>query len=167
MGMDCNIIRVSQNKLNDFLENSELLNQMISEQDDYDVEWILDLDKSWEGIQFILTGEGRSATNKVDKLTRALFSEQILDEKQDLGYGPAYYLTAKQVEETNIELNKIDINSLKNSINGKILVQKGIYPVRIWNNEESIEFLINCFNDFKKFYKKATENNEAILSFII
>lgn len=33
MGMDFNIIRVSQKKLNDFIVNSELLNEMITGQD--------------------------------------------------------------------------------------------------------------------------------------
>ena len=41
----------------------------------------------------------------------------------------------------------------------------GIYP-EIWTESESHEFLIESFGEFKNFYKKAVENNQAIVTFI-
>ncbi|WP_271768126.1 YfbM family protein [Aquimarina algiphila] len=160
-----NIVRVSQNELNTFLENSELFENKIYSEENYDAEWNLDLDKSWEGIQYLLTGKGMAELEEPNILTRAFFSFQILDEEQDLGYGPAQYLTSEQVTETNSELQKLDIDKLKNKVSGTDMIEKGIYP-EIWTESEAIEFLFDNFKDFLDFYKKASENNEAILSFI-
>ncbi len=165
MGMIGNIVRVSQNELNTFLENSELFENKIYSEENYDAEWNLDLDKSWEGIQYLLTGKGMAELEEPNILTRAFFSFQILDEEQDLGYGPAQYLTSEQVTETNSELQKLDIDKLKNKVSGTDMIEKGIYP-EIWTESEAIEFLFDNFKDFLDFYKKASENNEAILSFI-
>ncbi|WP_282081990.1 YfbM family protein [Aquimarina algiphila] len=160
-----NIVRVSQNELNTFLENSELFENKIYSEENYDAEWNLDLDKSWEGIQYLLTGKGMAELEEPNILTRAFFSFQILDEEQDLGYGPAQYLTSEQVTETNSELQKLDIDKLKNKVSGTDMIEKGIYP-EIWTESEALEFLFDNFKDFLDFYKKASENNEAILSFI-
>ncbi|WP_167571817.1 YfbM family protein [Aquimarina algiphila] len=160
-----NIVRVSQNELNTFLENSELFENKIYSEENYDAEWNLDLDKSWEGIQYLLTGKGMAELEEPNILTRAFFSFQILDEEQDLGYGPAQYLTSEQVTETNSELQKLDIDKLKNKVSGTDMIEKGIYP-EIWTESEAMEFLFDTFKDFLDFYKKASENNEAILSFI-
>ncbi|WP_282081415.1 YfbM family protein [Aquimarina algiphila] len=165
MGMIGNIVRVSQNELNTFLENSELFENKIYSEENYDAEWNLDLDKSWEGIQYLLTGKGMAELEEPNILTRAFFSFQILDEEQDLGYGPAQYLTSEQVTETNSELQKLDIDKLKNKVSGTDMIEKGIYP-EIWTESEALEFLFDNFKDFLDFYKKASENNEAILSFI-
>ena len=101
----------------------------------------------------------------VAKLERALFSFQIIDKEQDLGYGPAQYLTSTQVKETFTELEKITDEIIKSKINGPEMNEIGIYP-EIWTESESHEFLIESFGEFKNFYKKAVENNQAIVTFI-
>jgi hypothetical protein len=55
MGMIGNVIRVSQEELNSFLNNSETLENKVYADDNYEAEWFLDLDKSWDGINYILT----------------------------------------------------------------------------------------------------------------
>ncbi len=165
MGMVGSIIRVSQDELNSFIENSELLENKIYDEESDDDDSLLELDKLWEGIQYLLSGKGMEEIEEPNILTRAFFSFQVLDEEQDLGYGPAQYLTADQVKETSIELQKIDISKLKNNTNGEVMVAKGIYP-EIWTDSEAMEYLFDIFNDFIGFYKKASAKNEAILSFI-
>lgn len=165
MGMIGNIVRVSQSELEKFIDNSELFENLIYDDKNFDADWFLDLDKAWEGIQFILTGSGMSGIQESNKLSRAFFSFQILDEEQDLGYGPVQYLTAEEVKEINSEIQKIDQSILKERIDGEKMMAQGIYP-SIWTENESIEYLTEIFIEFKEFYQKATENNEAILSFI-
>lgn len=166
MGMIGNVIRISQDELNDFLDNSETLENKIYADESYEAEWFLDLDKSWDGINYILTGEIIGGLeNEPNKLQRALFSFQLIDEGQDLGYGPAQYLNPNQVKETYSELEKITDNILKNKINGSEMNEIGIYP-EIWTESESHEFLIDSFNEFKEFYKKASENNQAIVTYL-
>ena len=166
MGMIGNVIRVSQEELDTFLNNSETLESKIYADDSYEAEWILDLDKSWDGINYILTGEIIGGLElEPNELQRALFSFQLIDEEQDLGYGPAQYLSPKQVKETYSELEKITDDILKSKINGSEMNEIGIYP-EIWTEPESHDFLIDSFNEFKAFYKKASENNQAIVSYL-
>lgn len=166
MGMIGNVIRVSQEELNGFLNNSETLESKIYADESYEAEWFLDLDKSWDGINYILTGEIIGGIeNEPNELQRALFSFQIIDEGQDLGYGPAQYLNPNQVKETYCELEKITDDVLKSKINGSEMNEIGIYP-EIWTESESHEFLIDSFKEFKEFYKKASENNEAIITYL-
>ena len=166
MGIIGNVIRVSQEELNGFLNNSETLENKIYADESYEAEWFLDLDKSWDGINYILTGEIIGGLeNEPNELQRALFSFQIIDEGQDLGYGPAQYLNPNQVKETYSELEKITDDVLKSKINGSEMNEIGIYP-EIWTESESHEFLIDSFKEFKEFYKKASENNEAIITYL-
>jgi hypothetical protein len=166
MGMIGNVIRVSQYELNSFLNNSEILEEKIDNEGNYETEWSLDLDKSWDGINYILTGDilGGLETEP-NKLQRALFSFQVIDEDQDLGYGPAYYLTSSQVKETNSELEKITNENFMSKFNGSEMNELGIYP-EVWTEDESLEYLLENFTAFKEFYKKASENQEAIITFL-
>jgi hypothetical protein len=166
MGMIGNAIRVSQVELSDFLNNSKSLENKIYAGESYEAEWFIDLDKSWDGINYILTGEVVGGLgNEPNELQRALFSFQIIDEEQNLGYGPAQYLNPSQVKETYYELNKITDEALESKINGSEMNEIGIYP-QTWTESESREFLIDSFIDFREFYKKACENNEAIITFL-
>ena len=90
---------------------------------------------------------------------------KYIDKEQDLGYGSAQYLNPNQVKETYSELEKITDDILKSKINGSEMNKIGIYP-EIWTESESHEFLIESFREFKEFYKKASENNEAIITFL-
>ena len=167
MGMIGNAIRVSQEELNGFLNNSETLENKIYADESYEAEWFLDLDKSWDGINYILTGEIIGGLeNEPNELQRALFSFQLIDEEQEEPrISASQYLNPNQVKETYAELEKITDEILKSKINGSEMNEIGIYP-EIWTEPQSHEFLIDSFNDFKEFYKKASENNQAIVTYL-
>ncbi len=166
MGMIGNVIRVSEEELNTFLKDSEILENKIYDDESYEADWFLDLDKSWDGINYILTGEIIGGLeNEPNELQRALFSFQIIDVEQDLGYGPAQYLNPNQVKETYSALEKITGEILKGKINGTEMNEMGIYP-EIWTESESHKFLIESFEEFIDFYKKAVRNNEAIVTYL-
>ena len=55
MGMIGNIIRISEEELNTFLNDSETLENKIYANDSYQAEWFLDLDKSWDGINYTIS----------------------------------------------------------------------------------------------------------------
>lgn len=62
-GMIGNLIRVSQAELEEFKEDSSRLEEKLSREGSYQANWFLDLDKSWEGIQYILTGKGKGESS--------------------------------------------------------------------------------------------------------
>lgn len=166
MGMIGVLIRVSPEKLESFMEDSSRLEDLIYGEDLYESDSCLDLDKNWEGIHFILSGESMAEMKgEPNKLSRAFFSNQLVDGAQDLGYGPAHFLTEEQVKETFEELKEIDIAHLKENLKGSDLTQKGIYP-SVWDEPEAIAWLIDSFTDFKEFYAKADMHNQAIVTYV-
>lgn len=166
MGIIATVIRVSQEELNNFLNNSKTLENKIHTDGSYEAEWFLNLEKSWGGINYILTGEIMGGLeNEPNELQRALFSFQIIDEEQDLGYGPAQYLNPKQVKETYAELRKITAEALKGKINGSEMNAIGIYP-ETWTEPDAHEFLIDKFRAFKAFYKRASEKDQGIVTYL-
>lgn len=156
------MVRVSAEKLEQYKSDSSLFETDFHANMDED--WVMDLEKNWDGIQYILTGESvmLGALNETVE-SKAFFSNQVLDETQDLGYGPAQYLHPVQVKEINEVIQKMDAQSI--AIDGADMEQKQVYPT-VWAEDEAIEYLRESFEEFQGFYKEATNNNQAILTLI-
>lgn len=162
MGMIANFLRVSESELNDYLKDSSLLEDNIY--NDEENSNLTDIDKSWGGILFLLTGQGVEELEH--PLTRILFSGELIDEDQDLGYGPAHYLTVLEVKEIYNEISKITPEELRERYDAEKMEQLGIYP-NIWDdNEESVDYLLDSYNDVLEVYSEAVKNNQAIIAFI-
>ena len=164
MGMIANLLRVTQSELEDYLEDSSLLEDRIYD-DEGDEQNLVDIDKSWDGIIFLLTGQNCGSTND-HPLVEILFSEQIIDVEQNLGYSPAHYLTPKEVIELNNQISKITIADLKQKFDPEKMTELGVYPI-IWDEgEEAFDYLANGFTDLQNVYAEAAKNGEAIITFL-
>lgn len=160
--MIANFLRVSESELNDYLKDSSLLEDNIYS--DEENSNLTDIDKSWGGILFLLTGQGLEELEH--PLSRILFSGELIDEDQDLGYGPAHYLTVLEVKEIYNEISKITLEELRERYDAEKMEQLGIYP-NIWDdNEESVDYLLDSYNDVLEVYSEAVKNNQAIITFI-
>ena len=103
MGMICTLIRVSATELEAYQKDSSLLAERINkEADDPN---FYDIDKSWDGIIYLLTGSNSSDTSQY--LSRIIFSGQLIDKEQNLGTGPAHYLTPQQVKDIHDQIKEI------------------------------------------------------------
>jgi hypothetical protein len=164
MSMIGNLLRVTKNELEQYIKNSSLLEKRIYNDDSGNEDSnLVDIDKSWDGIIFLLTGQNFEHSNH--PLTKVLFSGQIIDEEQDLGYGPGQYLTAEQVIELNEQISKISIGELIKKYDPKRMIELGVYP-NIWENEEEINYLIEYFQTIQEVYAQAAKNGEAIITFL-
>src|SRR5687768_16999207 len=133
MSMIGNLFRVTTKDLEEILKDSSLLENKVYSEESVNLEDLLDLDKSWEGIFYLLTGCGIDDIEQAKPpLSWTLFSGQIVDEEQDMGYGPAHYLHADQVKQLNSELDKITIDDIRQKYNGKQMNAVGIYP-EVWD----------------------------------
>jgi len=145
------------------------LENKVYETNSYNQEWYLDLDKSWEAIHYLLSGKSVAETEMDDSqptlLEVVLFNNQLVDEGQDLGYGPAFYLTSEQVLEIDEELQKLDLAALDSKYDGSEMNERGIYP-EIWDESESKSFVLDSLNELIAFYKSAADKNECIIMFI-
>lgn len=162
MGMIASFLKVSESELNLILDDSSILETKIyNEEENSD---LIDIDKAWDGILFLLTGNGFS--NLDGDLSRVIFSEEFVDIQQDLGYGPAHYLTPTEVKELSSRISEITIEDLKKSYDSSKMMELDIYP-QVWDDEESsFEYLSEYFLELQLFYKIASAKDEAIITIL-
>ena len=122
------------------------------------------IDKSWDGLIFLLTGN--SIALSTHPLVKAFFSGQLINAKQDLGYGPAHYLMPVQVKEMSNSLSKFSEAELKRNFIPEKMLQEQVYPL-IWDDPEALEDLINHFFNLQNFYAHAADKKEAMITFIV
>jgi len=164
MSMVANFLRVPPSQLEAFKADSELLAEHLYNQDLSDDPTFLDIDKSWDGIAFLLTGQ--NAENARGALSRIIFSGQFVDEEQDLGYGPAHYLRVAEVKALSDEISKIDTVELKKRFDPAKMKAMEIYP-EIWDEgETAFEYLKDNFRSLQRFFEKAAAEYEVVISVI-
>lgn len=123
-----------------------------------------DIDKAWDGIVYLLTGAPLHA--EAGELYRALFNHTFIDEKQDIGYGPATYLTPEEVVYFNQKLANITAADLKLNYDAEKMMKAEIYP-EIWReNASALDYLLHYFEQLKAFYAKAAAENQAIITLL-
>jgi hypothetical protein len=166
MDMTGTLFSVPMKDLEEILCDSSLLEHKICSENTETMSNLLDLDKSWEAIFYLLTGHPVVQIGEPQHiLSWTLFSGQIVDEEQDLGYGPAHYLTTEQVRKLNAELDKISYESLMLKYDGKAMNDAGIYP-EVWDHSDSLDYVLFNFEQLKHFYKLAEAENRGVISFI-
>lgn len=163
MSMIGNLLRITNAELETYLEDSSLLEDRIYNEDSEEDSALIDIDKSWAGILFLLTGQNLETLSH--PMGRVLFSGQSIDEDQDLGYGPGQYLTPEQVKEVDTELSKITVMELTKKFDPKRMTELGIYP-NCWEEEGMWDYLLVYFKEVQVTYSTAAKNNEAIITFI-
>lgn len=169
MGMIGNLVRVSNEQLENFKTNSDELEELVYAEESFSAPWYMDLDKTWEAIHFILTGKSlaESEMNPSDnsELSTVIFHTQLIDEEQDLGYGPASYNSPDQVDKLTNKLNELNVSELEENFDGNKLNNAGVYP-EIWDEIESKEYVFDNLKSLIVFFNEASKNKEAIISFI-
>jgi hypothetical protein len=152
--------RITQHDLNKIILDPSFIEDIIYPDDDHYDESFFDIDKAWHGIHYLLNG-------KVWRGRKPLFNAVLGGTAigDEIGYGPARYLTIDQVVVLARYLNKISIDKLKKKYNPKKLIKKHIYP-DVWDEEEDLEYLIEYYVLLVNFYNKAAENHEAVLLYL-
>ena len=167
MSMIANLLRVSSEELEAYLKDSSLLEKRIYN-DGEDLK-LTDVDKAWDGILFLLTGQSINTFKPQGanglSLAGIFFSEQFIDEDQNLGYGPAHYLTPGQVKELNSRIAAISSENLKKNYDPKKMIELEVYP-NIWDNEDEVNYLLENFEVIRSVYAEAVKENEGIIMFL-
>jgi len=165
MGMVLNLLRVSSDDLSSFLKDSSLLDDRLDELfESSDSEDLIDLDKSWNGVFYVLTGQ--NIDNLDHPLAKALFSGMLVDEDQDLGYGPGHFVTAAEVRELSHGLTALTRSDLNNRFDPVRMDQLDVYPAFWAEDASSFEYIWEHFVSLREFYRKAAEANQAVVTFI-
>ncbi|OGF66391.1 MAG: hypothetical protein A2Y62_12525 [Candidatus Fischerbacteria bacterium RBG_13_37_8] len=120
----------------------------------------LNLDKTWHALHYLLSGNSEADETPLGKLIMG--GKEI---GEDLGYGPAHYLTSDEVKKCSDALQKISSNEIKHRFDPNTLQKADIYP-NIWNEEltkEHLDYLLEYFDALKKYYKEAASQQNAML----
>jgi Domain of unknown function (DUF1877) len=164
MSMIGYLLRISSNELKKYQENSDLLESRIDVSLENDDPNMIDIDKSWDGINFLLTGN--IVGDSDHPLEKVLFSMQYIDENQDLGYGPANFLYPDQVKELNDTISKISVNELSTKYDSKKMTELELYPTGLWQDNGVVNYLTDNFKTVQEFYALAVKENQAIITFL-
>lgn len=162
MSMIGNLLRVTDAELQTYLADSSRLEDRIYQHPDDPA--LVDIDKTWDGIIFLLTHDKLGETSH--PLAHVLFSGQLVDEAQDLGYGPAHYLTAAQVAELQPLLAAISPAELKRRFDPARMSALNIYP-GIWDEgDDAFDYLATGFATVQEQYTEAAHRSQGMITFI-
>jgi hypothetical protein len=167
MGMIQSYLRIDKEMLNNFIADSSLLEDIVFKQNNTDNENFLDLDKAWEGVFFLITGQSLAeAIEEEAPLLGILMGPTEIDPDQDMGYGPATYTTAEQTRDIYNAIKGLTKEELTANYDPSRMAEEGIYP-DIWEDDENaLEYLLDYFDDLKNFYRKAVVEEEAVVTFL-
>ena len=164
MGMVLSMVQFSDSKLQGYIKNPNRFKSDLRKLEKSEVDKSVCLDKSWEGIHFILTGNKLGQGEST--LALAIYSRQFFDEKQDLGIGPASYLSPKQVKEIDSRLEALHDNYIKEKYNPVQMNKLKIYQ-HPWNDDPLLfKYLLDNFKKLKAFYKDAASKENAVASYL-
>lgn len=166
MSMIGNLLRVSAVELEEFLKNSTLLEERVCLEEDTEDTFILDLDKSWEYIYYLLTGcSSGNYENASPPLSLILFNGKMVDEEQDMGYGPATYCTPEEVKKITNALPDFNLEMLRLKFATMQSSDIELYPFNP-DNEKMYDYILYHYSKMKVFYEEAVSNGQAVISFI-
>ena len=167
MSMICYLVRVPAGMLELFRKKSSLFESYLDSEDIDKNGHRLDLDKSWDALNYLLTGHTLDTIEEAEPpLSDIIFSGQILDEDQDMGYGPAQYLEPEQVKEIHSALTGISVSDIREKYDAGGMNEKNVYPAAWKDNEEDKNFILDSFEDLKAFYEDAAEEGQSVISFL-
>jgi Domain of unknown function (DUF1877) len=166
MSMIGNLLRVSKAELEGYLKNSKLLEERVYPEQYVEDPDLLDLDKAWESIYFLLTGcTSSDCENAQPPLSLIFFNGALVDENQDMGYGPATYASPDQVKNIANSLPEIDRENLRFKFESLKSKDSELYPFNP-DSEDMFDYIYDYYSKLKEFYQLAAKNDETVISFI-
>jgi len=161
------MLQVTNEELEEIIIDSSILEDRVFSEEAKNDANLLDIDQYWEGIFFMLTGKTITEVESVKSpLLWMFFSDKLVDEELNFGYGPPNYIDSDQVKEVNVELKRITSEEFKSRYDSKRMVDLNIYP-NIWDDSgDDLEHLTEYFSKLKSFYERAAVENKCVINFI-
>lgn len=160
MSMIGNLLAVPQGELDELFADPEAVSSVLYEKCS---EEVVDLDKAWHAIHFMLTGQQYGGT---PPLSNAVFGVEPIGE-EDVGYGPALGTSADVAKQIATALSAISDQEFAARFDPEALNSAGIYP-QIWDEGAEVlnDYIMPNFLALRGFYQKAAENGLAVITFI-
>ena len=123
---------------------------------------VVDVDKAWHGMHFLLTGAPWEADAP---LGDAVLGGAAVGE-EDVGYGPARGLSSSEVKAVAVALAPIDEAAFRQRFDGEALAEEEIYPT-IWDEgDEALDYLAHYYVIVRQLFAEAARNGHAMILYI-
>ena len=122
----------------------------------------LDLDKSWHGIHFLLTGTAYEGEPPLDFIVRG--GVEIDD--ADVGIGPARALRSDEVRAVADAIERFPPDELRERFDSERMLEEGIYP-DIWDRDpaedDALGYLIEHYADLRAFVRRTADRGDGLI----
>jgi len=123
---------------------------------------IVNIDKAWHGIHFMLTGEQYGGNGPLAKVIMG----GVPIGEEDVGYGPARGMSASEVKEVAAALSGVSEEMFRAKFNQAAMNDADIYP-QIWDeSNEALDYIAENFCEAKRFYEAAASDGMAVILFV-
>jgi hypothetical protein len=121
------------------------------------------LDKLWHGLHYLMTGSDQPTNAPVG---HAIFGGAALSE-DDMGFGPATYLTPAEVAVAAVAMKQLDAKDLRARFDPADMSARGVYP-DIWvrEGEAALDDLLAAYEKLRSYYARAADKGLAMLMWI-
>ncbi|MGO4730505.1 YfbM family protein [Paenibacillus sp. 2KB_22] len=124
---------------------------------------LLDIDRSWEGIHFLLCDTDYNGTPP-EGYVLPLLNDQSL-KRSDFS---TFYLKNDQVQEAVSYLDTLTTEQLRAKYSSERFVEEQIYPLFEGADDEGFwEYLISHLTEIQKFYRIAASKGQGIVFYIV
>lgn len=126
-------------------------------------ETVLNIDKLWDGLHFLMTKVTASEPLEGNPLSEAVVGVKNFSDDEDADF--ISYILPERVPIIVNELKLFEIENVIEKLQPKEFAQNDIYP-NIWMNEGKEEIqkeLKECFFALLKFYEEAAELKKAVI----
>ncbi|GGB18693.1 YfbM family protein [Puia dinghuensis] len=166
MSMIGQFIRIPAAELQTYLKDSALLEERLDSVEG-DEEEFFDIDKSWDALSFLLTGHTlENVSSATPPLSWTIFGNGTVDPEQELGYGPAKYLTSEEVQAVHQAISSLSATALMERYDAEKLNAHHIYPEQWDDSSDWTTYLADNFEALKDFYAKAAIEHQAMILFL-
>ena len=141
-------------------EDQSLAYEFINPEDEaaYDKDAVLDLDKEWHALHFLLTGSADPLDSPLSLILSS--SEPIGD---DNGYGPTYYIAPDRFRAFDEALSSLDDEALRSRYDPDAMVAHHVYLADLYQEEgeSGLAFLLQRLKDLRSFAAKGVQSGRG------
>lgn len=120
------------------------------------------LDKMWDGLHCLLTGESAAGAQQDNLLSEAVLGTDVFhEEAEDF----ITYIEPKRLQEILQALEQLDMDRLRNDFSPQHFADKEVYP-DIWTREDKDELaeeLMESLSELMEYYKSAVEERKGMI----
>ncbi len=166
MSLTARFLQISPEQLQILINDPSLVESFIYPDEEEDTEEDTeDLDKAWDGIHYLLTGDRWTDEIPKREIPLANVIAGGVEIGDDLDHGPARYMTADQVLAVAEALRDLSRDDLAKRFDVAAFHENGIYPP-IWDREEALDYLLNWYDSLRKYYLNAAAKGNAMLKYL-